>query len=57
MGGAGLPLVIASVGVLLLFQLLLRLRRGASVQGAVVVITGASSGLGRGQPFIHFYFR
>ncbi|XP_016532297.1 dehydrogenase/reductase SDR family member 7B isoform X1 [Poecilia formosa] len=47
MGGAVLPLVIASVGVLLLFQILLRLRRGASVQGAVVVITGASSGLGR----------
>ncbi|XP_005807057.1 dehydrogenase/reductase SDR family member 7B [Xiphophorus maculatus] len=47
MGGAVLPLVIASVGVLLLLQLLLRLRRGASVQGAVVVITGASSGLGR----------
>ncbi|XP_054891280.1 dehydrogenase/reductase SDR family member 7B [Poeciliopsis prolifica] len=47
MGGAVLPLVIASVGVLLVFQILLRLRRGASVQGAVVVITGASSGLGR----------
>uniref|UniRef100_A0A3P9PG48 Dehydrogenase/reductase SDR family member 7B n=2 Tax=Poecilia reticulata TaxID=8081 RepID=A0A3P9PG48_POERE len=47
MGGGVLPLVIASVGVLLLFQILLRLRRGASVQGAVVVITGASSGLGR----------
>ncbi|PWA33203.1 hypothetical protein CCH79_00013583 [Gambusia affinis] len=47
MGGAVLPLVIGSVGVLLLFQILLHLRRGASVQGVVVVITGASSGIGR----------
>lgn len=47
MGGGMLPLVLTSVGVLLLFRILIRLRRGACVQGAVVVITGASSGLGK----------
>ncbi|KAM4716997.1 dehydrogenase/reductase SDR family member 7B [Anableps anableps] len=47
MGGGMLPLVLTSLGVLLLFRILVRLRRGASVQGAVVVITGASSGLGK----------
>ncbi|XP_028267685.1 dehydrogenase/reductase SDR family member 7B isoform X1 [Parambassis ranga] len=46
-GGGMLPLVLTSVGVLLLYRILVRLRRGASVQGAVVVITGASSGLGK----------
>uniref|UniRef100_A0A1A7Z6N8 Dehydrogenase/reductase SDR family member 7B n=1 Tax=Iconisemion striatum TaxID=60296 RepID=A0A1A7Z6N8_9TELE len=47
MGGGMLPLVLTGVGVLLLYRILLRLRRGTSVQGAVVVITGASSGLGK----------
>ncbi|XP_015246578.1 PREDICTED: dehydrogenase/reductase SDR family member 7B-like isoform X1 [Cyprinodon variegatus] len=47
MGGGMLPLVLTSVGVLLLYRILVRLRRGASVHGAVVVITGASSGLGK----------
>ncbi|KAM4530298.1 dehydrogenase/reductase SDR family member 7B isoform 1-T2 [Odontesthes bonariensis] len=47
MGGGLLPLVLTSVGVLLLYRVLVRLRRGVSVQGAVVVITGASSGLGK----------
>ncbi|KAM9746634.1 dehydrogenase/reductase SDR family member 7B isoform 2-T2 [Menidia menidia] len=47
MGGGMLPLVLTSLGVLLLYRLLVRLRNGASVQGAVVVITGASSGLGK----------
>lgn len=47
MGGGTLPLVLSSVGILLLFRLLACLRRGTSVQGAVVVITGASSGLGK----------
>lgn len=47
MGGGMLPLVLTSVGVLLLYRILIRLRKGASVQGAVVVITGASSGLGK----------
>ncbi|XP_047428770.1 dehydrogenase/reductase SDR family member 7B [Mugil cephalus] len=47
-GGVVLPLVLTSVGVLLLLRILSRLRlRGASVHGAVVVITGASSGLGK----------
>lgn len=48
-GGGMLPLVLTSVGVLLLYRILVRLRQGASVQGAVVVITGASSGLGKGR--------
>ncbi|GAA6226128.1 dehydrogenase/reductase SDR family member 7B [Lates japonicus] len=47
MGGGMLPLVLASVGVLLLYRILVRLRPGAAVQDAVVVITGASSGLGK----------
>ncbi|XP_072225634.1 dehydrogenase/reductase SDR family member 7B [Leuresthes tenuis] len=47
MGGGMLPLVLTSVGILLLYRVLVRLRRGVSVQGAVVIITGASSGLGK----------
>lgn len=47
LGGGVLPLALGSVGVLLLYRILLRLRQGASVQDAVVVITGASSGLGK----------
>lgn len=47
MGGGVFPLVLSSVGVLLLYRWLVRLRRGVSVQDAVVVITGASSGLGK----------
>lgn len=47
LGGGLLPLALTSVGVLLLCRILLRLRQGASVQDAVVVITGASSGLGK----------
>lgn len=47
MGGGMLPLVLTSIGVLLLYRILVHLRKGASVQGAVVVITGASSGLGK----------
>ncbi|XP_008303472.1 dehydrogenase/reductase SDR family member 7B [Stegastes partitus] len=47
MGGGMLPVVLTSVGVLMLYRILVRLRRGTSVQGAVVVITGASSGLGK----------
>ncbi|XP_015801385.3 dehydrogenase/reductase SDR family member 7B isoform X1 [Nothobranchius furzeri] len=46
-GGGLLPLVLTGVGVLLLYRILLRLKPGTSVQGAVVVITGASSGLGK----------
>uniref|UniRef100_A0A3Q0RHT2 Dehydrogenase/reductase SDR family member 7B n=1 Tax=Amphilophus citrinellus TaxID=61819 RepID=A0A3Q0RHT2_AMPCI len=46
-GGGMLPLVLAGVGVVLLYRILVRLRKGASVRGAVVVITGASSGLGK----------
>lgn len=55
MGGGMLPLVLASVGVLLLYRILARLRPGAAVQDAVVVITGASSGLGKGRPSAHFF--
>ncbi|KAM3863451.1 dehydrogenase/reductase SDR family member 7B [Diretmus argenteus] len=48
MGGGGmLPLILTSLGVLLLYRILVRLRPGATIQDAVVVITGASSGLGK----------
>ncbi|XP_041673141.1 dehydrogenase/reductase SDR family member 7B [Cheilinus undulatus] len=47
MAGGGFQLVLASAGVWLLYRILLRLRPGASLQDAVVVITGASSGLGK----------
>ncbi|KAM6904393.1 dehydrogenase/reductase SDR family member 7B [Xenentodon cancila] len=47
LGGGLLPLVLTSAGVLLLYRILVRLRKGVSVQGSVVVITGASSGLGK----------
>uniref|UniRef100_A0A3P8TEZ3 Dehydrogenase/reductase SDR family member 7B n=1 Tax=Amphiprion percula TaxID=161767 RepID=A0A3P8TEZ3_AMPPE len=47
MGGGMLPLVLTSIGVLLLYRILVHFRKGAHVQGAVVVITGASSGLGK----------
>ncbi|XP_035036211.1 dehydrogenase/reductase SDR family member 7B [Hippoglossus stenolepis] len=46
-GGGMLPLALASVGVWLLYRILSRLRPGAALQDAVVVITGASSGLGK----------
>nr|XP_046270180.1 dehydrogenase/reductase SDR family member 7B [Scatophagus argus] len=47
MAGVVLQLGLASAGVLLLYQILVRLRKGAALQDAVVVITGASSGLGK----------
>lgn len=53
-GGGILPLVLGSVGLLLLYRILVRLRPGAALQDAVVVITGASSGLGKGRPS-HFF--
>ncbi|XP_077590159.1 dehydrogenase/reductase SDR family member 7B [Stigmatopora nigra] len=40
-------LLMASLGVCLLYRILCRLRGGASLKDAVVVITGASSGLGK----------
>ncbi|KAL6102720.1 dhrs7b [Pungitius sinensis] len=46
-GGGALQLVLASAGILLLYRILVRLRPGAALQDAVVVITGASSGLGK----------
>ncbi|XP_053707112.1 dehydrogenase/reductase SDR family member 7B isoform X2 [Synchiropus splendidus] len=45
--GGMLPLILASVGILLLFRKLLRRRHGKDLKGCVVVITGASSGLGK----------
>lgn len=45
-----LQLALAGAGVLLLYRILLRLRPEVPLQAAVVVITGASSGLGKGQP-------
>ncbi|XP_075942362.1 dehydrogenase/reductase SDR family member 7B isoform X1 [Anarhichas minor] len=47
MGGGVLQLVLVSAGILLLYRILVRLRPGAALQDAVVVITGASSGLGK----------
>ncbi|KAM4631999.1 dehydrogenase/reductase SDR family member 7B isoform 2-T3 [Discoglossus pictus] len=41
------PLLLGSVGVYSLYKLLQRLRSGAYIQDAVVVITGATSGLGK----------
>ncbi|XP_062294054.1 dehydrogenase/reductase SDR family member 7B [Scomber scombrus] len=46
-GGGVLPLALAGVGVLMMYRILVRLRAGASLQDTVVVITGASSGLGK----------
>lgn len=46
--GGALQLFLASAGAVLLYRVLLRLRPGAALQDAVVVITGASSGLGKG---------
>lgn len=51
--GGGLQLLLFGAGILLLYRILVRLRPGAALQDAVVVITGASSGLGKGRtPFI-----
>ncbi|XP_031717983.1 dehydrogenase/reductase SDR family member 7B isoform X1 [Anarrhichthys ocellatus] len=47
MGGGVLQLVLVSAGILFLYRILVRLRPGAALQDAVVVITGASSGLGK----------
>ncbi|XP_026232366.1 dehydrogenase/reductase SDR family member 7B [Anabas testudineus] len=47
MGGGMLPLVLGSAAIFLLYRMLVRLRPGAALQDAVVVITGASSGLGK----------
>lgn len=46
--GSGIfHLLCASMGLLLFYRLLLRLRKTADLRDAVVVITGASSGLGK----------
>ncbi|XP_061079718.1 dehydrogenase/reductase SDR family member 7B isoform X3 [Conger conger] len=42
-----IPFALGGAGVLLLYQLLQRVRQRAHIQDAVVVITGASSGLGK----------
>lgn len=42
------PLLLGSLGVFALFRLLQWLRARALLQDAVVVVTGATSGLGRG---------
>uniref|UniRef100_A0AAY5L6V8 Dehydrogenase/reductase SDR family member 7B n=1 Tax=Esox lucius TaxID=8010 RepID=A0AAY5L6V8_ESOLU len=46
MGGV-VPLVLGGLGLVLLYRLIQRVKQGAVIQDAVVVITGASSGLGR----------
>lgn len=43
-----LPLLFGCVGIFSLFKLLQRMRMKAYLRNAVVVITGATSGLGRG---------
>lgn len=53
-GGGALQLALAGAGVLLLYRILVRLRPGASLQDVIVVVTGASSGLGKGQPLFTF---
>ncbi|KAM6962890.1 dehydrogenase/reductase SDR family member 7B [Aplochiton taeniatus] len=45
--GSMVPLTLGGLGLLLLFRVLHRLRPGTSIQDKVVVITGASSGLGK----------
>ncbi|KPP67398.1 dehydrogenase/reductase SDR family member 7B-like [Scleropages formosus] len=47
MFGGVTPLVLGGLGVLMLYQLLRRMWKRASVRDTVVVITGASSGLGK----------
>lgn len=54
MGGGVFQMVLASAGLLLLYRILVRLRPGTALQDAVVVITGGSSGLGKGRPPAHF---
>lgn len=44
-----LPLVLGCLGIFSLFRLLQRIRSKAYLRNAVVVITGATSGLGRGE--------
>lgn len=44
-----LPLLLGCVGLFSLFKLRQRVRMKAYIQDAVVVITGATSGLGRGR--------
>jgi len=48
-----LPLVLGSVGLIVLFRVLRSMKERAIVQDAVVVITGASSGLGKGKVITH----
>lgn len=44
-----LPLLFGCLGVFSLFRLLQRIRSKAYLRNAVVVVTGATSGLGRGE--------
>lgn len=46
-GGGVIQLLLASAGIALLYRILVRLRSGVALRDAVVVITGASSGLGK----------
>lgn len=45
--GCVVPLTLGGLGLLLLYRIVRRLRPGTSIQDKVVVITGASSGLGK----------
>lgn len=44
-----LPLLFGCLGIFSLFRLLQRIRSKAYLRNAVVVVTGATSGLGRGK--------
>lgn len=45
-----LPLLFGCLGIFSLFRVLQRIRSRAHLRDAVVVVTGATSGLGRGKP-------
>lgn len=52
LGGMG-PLVLGGVGLLVMYYVMQKMRRKNRVQNSVVVITGASSGLGKGEQHIN----
>lgn len=50
-----LPLLFGCVGIFSLFKLLQHMRMKAYLRNAVVIITGATSGLGRGESWRQCY--
>lgn len=51
------PVAVGTVGLLILLKVIQRLRHKQNVQDKVVVITGASSGLGKGYSHIMLSYR